>query len=120
LHGWGSDGINPNGCPDCDQVGRAREKKEIARLGAQVDALKIAVPLVDEQARARNRERLRSRIIGKARRLRDEADNLIPSNESEARLAWKELNAALIELDDFVMDTVKPIQRVYDADGTGR
>jgi hypothetical protein len=33
LHGWGSDGINPSGCPECDRMGREQDKKTLSLLG---------------------------------------------------------------------------------------
>src|SRR5271154_3926718 len=33
-HGWGSDGMNPSGCPQCDALGRERDKAELEKLRA--------------------------------------------------------------------------------------
>ena len=48
LHGWGSDGINPSGCPQCDQLQRERDKEELTRLRERMRAL---LPLLEEGRR---------------------------------------------------------------------
>jgi hypothetical protein len=40
LHGWGSDGMNPSGCPQCDALGRERDRAELAALRAEIAALR--------------------------------------------------------------------------------
>lgn len=40
LHGWGSDGMTPSGCPECAAIGRQRDKDELSRLRPIVAAAK--------------------------------------------------------------------------------
>jgi hypothetical protein len=39
IHGWGSDGVNPSGCPQCDQMARESDREELIRLRARVAEL---------------------------------------------------------------------------------
>ena len=48
FHGWGSDGINPSGCPQCDQLQRERDKGELTRLRERMRTL---LPLLEEGRR---------------------------------------------------------------------
>jgi hypothetical protein len=40
LHGWGSDGMNPSRCPQCDALGRERDRAELAALRAEIATLR--------------------------------------------------------------------------------
>jgi len=44
MHGWGSDGMTPSGCPQCAEIGHAQGKEELARLRAWVDEVRHADP----------------------------------------------------------------------------
>lgn len=35
IHGWGSDGVTPSGCPQCVEAGHQQDKEEIVRLRAE-------------------------------------------------------------------------------------
>jgi hypothetical protein len=32
IHGWGSDGMTPSGCPQCAELGHQRDREELDRL----------------------------------------------------------------------------------------
>lgn len=50
LHGWGSDGINPSGCPQCDVMGRERDKAELSRLRPLLAAAESVAKVVRASA----------------------------------------------------------------------
>jgi hypothetical protein len=49
IHGWGSDGMTPSGCPQCAEMGRQRDKEELARLrdhlGSALEVIESFRPL---------------------------------------------------------------------------
>lgn len=46
LHGWGSDGINPSGCPQCTEMGINQDRRDRESLRAQVEVAVRALDLI--------------------------------------------------------------------------
>jgi hypothetical protein len=43
MHGWGSDGMTPSGCPQCAEMTREQDKEELRRSRASLRAICILV-----------------------------------------------------------------------------
>lgn len=48
LHGWGSDGMSPSGCPECAAIGRERDREELARLRDENVRMHAALKMIDQ------------------------------------------------------------------------
>ena len=56
IHGWGSDGVNPSGCHECDIMGRERDNEDLMRLRNDlIEALDLLGDSMPQHANSEDR-----------------------------------------------------------------